>query len=734
MTQLVRNFILILSVSNFVSATHAHAAFIFAESCSQSDVQTAIDSATDGDTVVVPAGNCAWKSAVRFLNKQITIQGAGIDQTTITDETTSEWWQSPFWITGAEGKPFRITGFSFNGASDGNGVIHIDGTCREFRVDHCKFEDIEARAIDIFGYTYGVIDHCEFLGNISAGLRVADVNNGDDARLRPVDLGTAHAVYVEDCTFAYDDIHNSQAAIDAQSGGCFVFRHNSVTRSFVACHGTESGYPQRGVYYYEVYENVLSELEGYYVGMLFRGGTGVIHNNSISGFSEAGIFLANYRTTDPYGEWGMCDGSSSFDGNEESSGYPCVDQVGRGQESYNPPPGDSQALEAVYEWNNHTNGGQNIDCYVRSVYQAHIQENRDYFNDTQKPGYTPYTYPHPLTIVDQPYLLAGPGPGYENPTVVRVFPSEQDASPVYQFNAYSTQHYGVDVSSGNLTEDLESEVLTGAGPGAAFGPHVRGFRVDGTPLPGLSFLAYGTNNYGVNVAAGDLDADGFDEIITGAGPGALFGPHVRAFDYDGTPGVTPLPGVSFFAYGTPKWGVNVSAGDIEGDGSDEIITGAGPGSVYGPHVRGWNVDAGAATAMSGVNFFAYGTNKYGVNVTCGDLDGDGFDEIVTGAGPGQVFGAHVRGWNYDGAALSTMSGVNFFAWQPGKARYGAKVSADTDLNDDGRSEMVVGFGPDPEVGTEVKVFLYDGTQVTEWFSLDAFEDMGLGTNVAAGRF
>ncbi len=94
-------------------------------------------------------------------------------------------------------------------------------------------------------------------------------------------------------------------------------------------------------------------------------------------------------------------------------------------------------------------------------------------------------------------------------------------------------------------------------------------------------------------------ADGFDEIITGAGPGAVFGPHVRGWNYDGTPGVTPVPGVSYFAYGTPKWGVNVSAGDIDGDGYDEIVTGAGPGAVYGPHVRGWNVDGGTAAAMPG---------------------------------------------------------------------------------------------------------------------------------------
>jgi len=331
-----------------------------------------------------------------------------------------------------------------------------------------------------------------------------------------------------------------------------------------------------------------------------------------------------------------------------------------------------------------------------------------------------------------PRILAGPGPAYQNSPLVRVFLPALDVLPVYEFHAYGALNFGVKVACGDCDDDGVDEILTGAGPGEIYGPHVRGFVVDGTPLPGLSFLAYGTNRYGVNVAAGDIDGDGFAEIITGAGPGAVFGPHVRGWDYDGTPGVTPVPGVSYFAYGTPKWGVNVSAGDLDGDGFDEIVTGAGPGAVYGPHVRGWNVDGSTAAAIPGVSFLAYGTNKYGVNVTCGDVDGDGVDEIITGAGPGAVFGPHVRGWNYDGSSITSLPGCSFFAWDD--VRFGVNVFAGADLNGDGRDELVVGCGPDPEAGTEVKVFEYDDAGVTLWFSLEAFEDLTHGVNVAAGQF
>ena len=343
---------------------------------------------------------------------------------------------------------------------------------------------------------------------------------------------------------------------------------------------------------------------------------------------------------------------------------------------------------------------------------------------------------HQRSCVDTPAkLVVGPGAAPGNPPLVRVFPCSQGASHLYEWSAYGTPQWGVNVTTGDTNGDGTDVILTGAGPGAIYGPHVRGFSLSGTPVTGLNFLAYGTNKYGVNVAAGDIDGDGNDEILTGAGPGAVFGPHVRGFDHDGGASVSPVPGVSFFAYGTLKWGVNVACGDVDGDGYDEILTGAGPGAVFGPHVRGWNVDGAAAAAMPGLSFLAYGSNRYGVRVTCGDLDGDGMAEIVTTPGPSPVFGAHVRGWNYDGSALTPINGINFFAWPAATARYGATAYAGADLDEDGRDDLVVGAGPDPEMQTPVLVYRYEGGSTSSWFSLDAFSsEVACGTSVAAGRF
>ncbi len=332
-------------------------------------------------------------------------------------------------------------------------------------------------------------------------------------------------------------------------------------------------------------------------------------------------------------------------------------------------------------------------------------------------------------------LAVGPGPGETNPPVVRLFPLQQDAAHDLEFPAYGADSYGVNVHTGDLDGDGTDEIITGAGPGEVYGPHVRGFTAAGQAVPGVSFLAYGTNKYGVNVAAGDIDADGRDEIITGAGPGAVFGPHVRGWNVDGG-SATAIPGVSYFAYGTLKYGVNVACGDIDGDGFAEIVTGAGPGTVFGPHVRGWNVDNAGVEPIPAVSYFAYGTLQYGVRVACGDIDGDGIDEIITAPGPSATFGPHIRGWNYDGSAVTAMPNCSFFALLQSAYTHGAQLFSGVDLDGDGRDEMVVGAGPSAGAPSRVAVFRYSDTATSQWFYLRRAmpEDWRYGATVAAGNF
>jgi hypothetical protein len=146
---------------------------------------------------------------------------------------------------------------------------------------------------------------------------------------------------------------------------------------------------------------------------------------------------------------------------------------------------------------------------------------------------------------------------------------------------------------------------------------VRAFSVkDGVVTEVAGFYAYDPAfPGGVSVAAGDVNGDGVEEIITGAGPGG--GPHVRAFSVaDGV--VSEVAG--FYAYDpTFPGGVSVAVGDVNGDGVAEIITGAGPGG--GPHVKAFSLAGGVVTEVAG--FYAYDPAfPGGVRVADADLTGN----------------------------------------------------------------------------------------------------------------
>ncbi|MBV8959985.1 MAG: hypothetical protein JO087_14555, partial [Actinobacteria bacterium] len=173
-------------------------------------------------------------------------------------------------------------------------------------------------------------------------------------------------------------------------------------------------------------------------------------------------------------------------------------------------------------------------------------------------------------------------------------------------------------------------------------PHVKGFNA-GVMTQTNFYADNGTG--GASVAVGDVEGNGTPDIVVGSGPG--HSPMVWVFKQNGTPVTSFVPYDPNF-----KGGVNVAAADVTGDSKAEIITGAGSGG--GPHVRIFN---GSGQAVGG--FFAYDPAFHGgVNVAGGDLNGGGKAEIVTGAGPGG--GPHVRVFDGSGSPV----GSGFFAYDP----------------------------------------------------------------------
>ena len=174
-------------------------------------------------------------------------------------------------------------------------------------------------------------------------------------------------------------------------------------------------------------------------------------------------------------------------------------------------------------------------------------------------------------------------------------------------------------------------------------------------------------NGGLAVAFADLDHDGNLEIITAPENGAAN--EIKIFDYQGN----FLKNWYAFKKEWINLGVNLAAGDVNGDGEIEIIAGAGYRG--GPHVKVFDKNGQLIS-----EFFSYDKKfRGGTYVAVGDLNGDNRAEIITGHGPGGQ--PQIKVFNYQGRLISD--------WFPydAKKRSGVKVAV-SDLDNNGIAEVI----------------------------------------------
>jgi hypothetical protein len=115
------------------------------------------------------------------------------------------------------------------------------------------------------------------------------------------------------------------------------------------------------------------------------------------------------------------------------------------------------------------------------------------------------------------------------------------------------------------------------------------------------------NRNSVSLGSGDIDGDGYDEVITGAGPNRRARDEVKVYDRNGE------EVEEFRAYIARSYGANVAGGDLNKDGVTEIVVGAGPGKRNRAVVKIFD-----AAGVEQARFKALRT-RYGLNVAVGDL-------------------------------------------------------------------------------------------------------------------
>ncbi len=278
-----------------------------------------------------------------------------------------------------------------------------------------------------------------------------------------------------------------------------------------------------------------------------------------------------------------------------------------------------------------------------------------------------------------------------------------DGSKITSFNAFDASFTGgVRTASGDFNRDGVPDLVVGTGPGSSTRVRV----LNGTDFSELFATTPFESSFtgGVYVAVGDVNGDGVADLAITPDEGG--GPRVDLYSGTGFNKIASFFGIDDTNF---RGGARAAIGDLSGDGFGDLIVVAGFGG--GPRVAGFDgkqLVLGTQLRLFG-DFFAFEqTLRNGIFVTVGDVNGDGFADLIAGGGPGggprvQIFsGNELRNDQYNILA-------NFFGGDT-NSRGGIRLAV-KNLDNDTKADLVVGAGSGA------------GSRVTSY----------LGTNLAVGN-
>lgn len=426
--------------------------------CNFATVQAAVDAAVDGNIIGIPAGTCTWADSVVISNKNLYLRGAGIGSTVINGSAATP---PPFIffcsVSDASKGAIRLSHMTWGGTI-GNDAVKFSNSISpgaipagKFRVHNIHFNfptKFNRHYLGGGGPWFGLLDHNthDTLGGImlqhqwaipsedtSGG---AATYTGNFANAIATGFGSENFVVCEDSTLEMHNTASTAFLYDASAGGGrIVLRYLTLNGPMeVYNHWVRNKEVCASVV--EVYNNTWNVGSGGDPGdglMRLESGTGVFYNNAVIGWHSGSPYITlDDRRAGGFGGlvgaegdfFGDCDGTNAWDGNAgdpSAPGWPCMNQPGRGYTSttsiVNLMAGTvEQPSEPFYLWNNGTQagcatGGACTDsiqafvdpaAYIKKTAHA-VNGEVDYVeSNTAKPGYTAYTYPHPVQSVTWP--------------------------------------------------------------------------------------------------------------------------------------------------------------------------------------------------------------------------------------------------------------------------------------------------------------------------------------------